>query len=61
MADLVFYVSNYAYGEAWFDQMEESNHPHFAVIEAILAVIEKNDGGDISQEREKGTGSLCLK
>jgi hypothetical protein len=48
MADLEFYVSNKAYGQAWLDQMKESNPSHFAVIEAILAVIQKNDGGDIS-------------
>jgi len=49
MADLEFYVSNKAYGIAWFDQMRELNPSHFAIINAILAVIQKNDGGDITQ------------
>ena len=49
MTNLEIYTSNTSYGQAWLDQMKEANPSQHAVIQAIVAVIQKNDGGDISE------------
>jgi hypothetical protein len=49
MGELKIVFSNKTYGEDWLEDIKQSNPSQYAVIEAIIKVIEDNEGYDISQ------------